>query len=274
MPTAPTLVAFAQAESAVNTGVNVTTASISWQTNDVVVAFTGCEGGTSGETLNTPTTTGSGISFGAAKQQHDSTGSDASGGCWAAVATANSSGTFSGSYTHVGGTGRNTVIGVYVFRGSAGIGNSAVTATPSSTRTLSLTPIGADGSICWFVGDWNADAVQSFSPAATTHGSGAPGPTASPYSQQIAGLVTFYIGELDDQTSSGAVSYGIGGSGTGPFTIIALEVKAAAGGDTTPPSVPTGLHTTAVGSTTADLAWTASTDDTAVTGYEVLVVGP
>lgn len=272
---ANSLVAFAQAESAVNTGVNVTTASVSWQTDDVVVVFTGCEGGTSGETMNTPTTTGTGISFGASQQQHDSTGSDASGACWAAVATANSSGTFSGSYTHVGATGRNTVVGVYVYRGSAGIGNSAITASfPSSGRTISLTPTGADGSIAWFVADWNADAAQSFTPAATTHSSGSPGPTASPYSQQIAGRVTYYIGELDDQTSAGAVSYGIGGSGTGPFTIIAIEVKASAGGDTTPPSVPTGLHTTAVGSTTTDLAWTASTDDTAVTGYEVLVVGP
>lgn len=246
MPTPPTLVAFAQAESAVNTGVNVTTASVSWQTNDVVVVFTGCEGGAAGETLNTPTTTGTGLSFGAAQQQHDSTGSDASGGCWAAVASASSSGTFSGSYTHVGATGRNTAVGVYVFRGSAGIGNSAITASfPSSGRTISLTPTGADGSIAWFVADWAADAVQSLTPAATTHTSGSPGPTASPYSQQVAGLVTFYIGELDDQASAGAVSYGIGGAGTGPFTIIAIEVKASAGGGpaTSGPPLTPGMIT-------------------------------
>lgn len=237
MPTAPTLVAFAENEAAVDTDVAVTTASISWQTDDVVVAITGCEGGASGETLNTPTTTGSGISFGSAQQAHNSTGSDASGAVWAAVASAGSSGTFSATYSHVGATGRNTVIGVYVFRGSAGIGNSAITATPSSTRTVSLTPTGADGSICWYTGDWNADATQSFTPTATTHGAGSPGPTASPYSQQIAGRVTYYIGELDDQTSAGAVDYGIGGSGTGPFTVLAIEVKAGAGAAQPQPTV-------------------------------------
>lgn len=231
MPTPPTLVAFAVAEAAVNTDVAVTSPSVSWQTGDVVEVFLGCEGGTDGETLNTPTTTGSGISFGAAQKLHNSTGADASGGCWAAVATADSSGTFSGTYTHVGGTGRNTIIAVLVHRGSAGIGNSAMTASfPSSSRVLALTPTGADGSISWFVADWNADAVQSFTPTPTSHGAGSPGPTAAPYTQQISGRVTYYIGELDDQTSSGSVDYGIGGSGTGPFTIIAIEAKAAAGG--------------------------------------------
>ena len=162
---------------------------------------------------------------------------------------------------------------MYVFRGSAGIGNSNIY-TGTSPTGLSLTPTGADGAVCWGVFDWAADTAQSFSPAATTHSAGSPGPTASPVSAQIAGKFTYYVGDLDDQTSAGAVSYGIGGAGTGPFTIVALEVKASSAGDTTPPSVPTGLHTTAVGSTTTDLAWTASTDDTAVTGYEVLVVGP
>lgn len=40
------------------------------------------------------------------------------------------------------------------------------------------------------------------------------------------------------------------------------------------PSVPTGLTVTSVGSTTANLSWTASTDNVAVTGYEVTIFGP
>lgn len=43
--------------------------------------------------------------------------------------------------------------------------------------------------------------------------------------------------------------------------------------DTTAPSIPAGLSATATSSTTVDLAWTASTDDTAVTGYEYRVNG-
>src|SRR5207245_1111362 len=39
--------------------------------------------------------------------------------------------------------------------------------------------------------------------------------------------------------------------------------------DTTPPTTPTGLTAAAVGSTGANLSWSASTDNVAVTGYIV-----
>ncbi len=41
------------------------------------------------------------------------------------------------------------------------------------------------------------------------------------------------------------------------------------GGDTTPPSVPTGLSATAISSTQVNCSWTASTDNVGVTGYKV-----
>src|SRR5206468_2670430 len=41
------------------------------------------------------------------------------------------------------------------------------------------------------------------------------------------------------------------------------------GGDTTPPTVPGNLRSTGVTSGSVSLAWDASTDDTAVTGYDV-----
>lgn len=46
-----------------------------------------------------------------------------------------------------------------------------------------------------------------------------------------------------------------------------------AAGDVTPPTVPTGLGTTAIGPTSADLSWTASTDAVGVTGYDIQVIG-
>ena len=49
----------------------------------------------------------------------------------------------------------------------------------------------------------------------------------------------------------------------------ALATTLAAGGDTTAPTVPTGLAATPISTSQIDLAWTASTDDTGVTGYSV-----
>jgi len=74
---------------------------------------------------------------------------------------------------------------------------------------------------------------------------------------------------VTDRTGNGANQTAISGT-----SVAGSGSPLTAPSDTTPPSVPTGLHTTAVGSTTADLAWTASTDDVAVTGYEILVIGP
>ena len=44
---------------------------------------------------------------------------------------------------------------------------------------------------------------------------------------------------------------------------------ASGGGDTTPPTAPSGLTATAVNGTRIDLSWTASTDNVGVTGYQV-----
>ncbi|MET8984627.1 PHB depolymerase family esterase [Nonomuraea wenchangensis] len=45
---------------------------------------------------------------------------------------------------------------------------------------------------------------------------------------------------------------------------------AATGGDTTPPTAPAGLTASGTTTTGTSLTWTASTDDTGVTGYEIL----
>lgn len=220
---APTLVAASFGTAA--TGVSATSGSVSWQTSDVVVVIYGNEGLSA--TFLTPTTTGSGLSFTVAGSVTGS-GSQCGAGLATAVATANSSGTVTASIN--AGPSGNNFVGVYVFRGSQGVGNNAISTTPSSTKTVSLTPTAADGAICWGVFDFFADATVAFTPTPTTHTSGSPGPSATPTSAQVAGHYTYYWGELDDQTSSGAVSYGVGGTGTGPFTIVALEVKTGAGG--------------------------------------------
>ncbi len=55
----------------------------------------------------------------------------------------------------------------------------------------------------------------------------------------------------------------------------AYQAVLAAGGssDTNPPSVPTGLTSSNVAATSFDVSWSASTDDTGVTGYNVYLDG-
>lgn len=48
-----------------------------------------------------------------------------------------------------------------------------------------------------------------------------------------------------------------------------IATTSGVAGDTTPPSTPTNLTASAITQTTASLAWSASTDNVAVTGYEI-----
>ncbi|MFC1406550.1 MULTISPECIES: GH12 family glycosyl hydrolase domain-containing protein [Streptacidiphilus] len=60
------------------------------------------------------------------------------------------------------------------------------------------------------------------------------------------------------------------GLGTSSFSFAATTTgSGGGGGDTTPPSAPTGLTVTGTTSSSASLSWTAATDNTAVTGYDV-----
>src|SRR6266516_1085730 len=62
----------------------------------------------------------------------------------------------------------------------------------------------------------------------------------------------------------------LGDPGTGKTWDIAFdEVVVSTSADVTPPTVPTGLTATAIGAYRVDLSWTASTDDTGVTGYTI-----
>lgn len=57
--------------------------------------------------------------------------------------------------------------------------------------------------------------------------------------------------------------------GGGAWVMQVAAFKADAGVDTTPPSVPAGLNANATSSSQINLSWTGSTDNVAVTGYQV-----
>lgn len=74
--------------------------------------------------------------------------------------------------------------------------------------------------------------------------------------EKMLGLQTF-LGHAGDASTTDMLSaFGLAGQGGG-------------GGDTQPPSAPTGVSATATGASTVHLTWTAASDNVGVTGYRI-----
>ena len=198
------------------------TASVTWANGDIVGWGGTSEGATTNEAFTAPTATG--LTF--TQQANINAGSPAAhpaGAMYTAVAGSASSGAITGHFSNGTSTWNECV---WVWHNHNGVGNVSFTATPSATKTVALTPAGgADSGIMWVVGDWAGGTVT---------------PTASPTSpneitRQATGTAgyNYLSADISDQTSSGSVNYGITTTTTGPFTIIAVEIKGT-------PSVPSG----------------------------------
>ena len=70
-------------------------------------------------------------------------------------------------------------------------------------------------------------------------------------------------------TGNYSVSAPLTSSGRWVMQMVAFRAATSGGGDTSPPTAPSALSATATGTTTINLGWTASTDNTGVTGYRV-----
>ncbi len=85
-------------------------------------------------------------------------------------------------------------------------------------------------------------------------------------------LITHYSDILEDEivTTPGSYAGTATQNATGSWIMQMAAFKAATGGgDTSPPTMPTGLGVTAISSSQINLSWTASTDNVGVTGYEI-----
>jgi glucose/arabinose dehydrogenase len=137
------------------------------------------------------------------------------------------------------------------------IGGDLTPPTPPGTPTLvSATPNSA--TIKWTASTDNVgvtayDVYRDGQLCATVSGTTLTG-TCTGLSPNVT--YGFYVNARD---AAGSVSQP---SGTLPVTTPSSD-------DHTPPSVPTGVHTTSVTSTSLTLAWTASTDEVGVAGYRI-----
>lgn len=211
---APTRVSYAETASWSTTGASKSTASISFQTNDVLAVLALNEGGAGGGTFGTPTVTGATFTI-----QKFLKGTGALSGSMVACAVAAS--TTSAAVTVTNSNSANEWgFAVWVYRGSAGCGNSSEQHT--TTKTVALTATAADAAIVWGLADFNADVAAT---------AGTPTATTTNQKVQIASHYTIGVFDLTDQVSAGSVSYGFTGGGTvGPFSLVVLEIKASAGG--------------------------------------------
>ena len=206
--TPPQLVSYTQTSSWITGGASKSTASVSWNAGDVIVV---CGGAENSGGLGTPTAAG--LTFSSVRSNA------AAGTAASQLACATAAGTSSSTITmaYSGNSGDHWGFGVWVFRSHGGAGNSAEQHT--STRTVSLTPAGgAHSAVVYCTFDYGADTVQTVTPT----------PTNARQAARDTGRYTLYVDDLTDQASAGATSYGIGGTGSGPFSIVVFEVKGAA----------------------------------------------
>jgi hypothetical protein len=143
------------------------------------------------------------------------------------------------------------------------LGGATATGTSQSAPSVNITTTRANSIIIGGISDWNA-----VSGGSRTYRDGSVTERLYHY---VSGAFTAYG---FDRTAATATTYTEGLSsptGQSGGTVL-YEVRPNPPADTTPPSAPT-LTSPDQGSTTIDLSWTTSTDNVAVTGYEIYIGG-
>lgn len=215
--TAPTLISYTESTWNAGSAGTTKTITVSYNTNDVLIAIAGAEGP---DTLTV--SGGTGLTW--TKQKSNTAASSCGSSVSSSVAASNQTTqtitlTTSNNTDHYG-------FGVWVWRNSPGIGNFSEQHT--STKTVALIPAGgADSAVMWGAFDFSAGA----SPGVT------PTPTNSRQTLQDGTHYDAVVADITDQVSSGSVSYGLTVTGTtGPYSLVVAEVKGTSTGTT--PSIP------------------------------------
>lgn len=217
---APTIVSYAESDvTSTTTWQNITrtpsaittTASVSWSAGDFIVILCGAENASTGLLFQTPTATG--LTF--TKTAVGTTGAHC--GAMYATATAGSGGSSQISIIHDANVNNFCGYAIWVFSGHGGIGNTVAVSDFSSTKVRSLTAT-LHSTVVWAVFDWAAATPVSITPS--------PSHTRESAGHVTGANYTVYVADLED-VAAGAANYGVGGSGSGPFAIVAVEILGA-----------------------------------------------
>lgn len=228
---APTLVDYQQSDWTSKTNTSEVTPTVTFSAGDVVIVLGATEDNDNG-LLNTPT--GTGLTFSAITGTPTNTSGQTKLYAW--IATAASSGSSAVTATRGDGDTLLRGIAVFVFRGSDGLGNTAISASLGATTTQSLTRSQANSAIVQVWGDWNAtnDTTVTWTPSGETQR----------IAQYVSSSATLFVASWGDQGAAGTTSYGFSGFSGGKMSAITLEVKGTAGGAASllvPPSAMAAL---------------------------------
>jgi hypothetical protein len=197
----PTLVSYT--DVAWTTTTSPKTLSLTWQADDAIVAIFGCEG--------TSTFTISGPSLTLPTLQTNLGGTSCAAALFGGVQNyAGTAVTITGTSS---GSGLDWGFGIWVFRGVSVLGASYMNVA-LAPAAFSFTPFSTDPAVVWATFDFAGATVKTVVPT----------PTDARQAQQIGGRYSFYVSDLIDQTTAGAVSYGLGTITSGALTQIGCEI--------------------------------------------------
>lgn len=201
----PVLVSYTEV-AYTTTAATLASASVAWQTGDIISVMAADE--STSATLALPTATG--LTF--ATQRSNTAASSC--GMLDATAVAGSAGSsvvtvVKGTSTHMGG------FGVWVWRSSDGVGVSVEQHT--TTKTVALEPSDRHSAFYWSIADFSAQAItDALTPPATTTQEAA---------QESVSTYSVYSGNLNDLSLVASQNFGIIGTTVGgPYTIIVQEI--------------------------------------------------
>jgi hypothetical protein len=210
-------------------GVTRTTASFSVLAGDVLVAVSASEN----QTFTEITPTGGSLTWTTVKATATTNSAGTGLNSWTATVDVDKSMTF--ALTAAGTvSGHFWGFAVYVFRGSAGVGASAVTEQVSGSTNTSqaLTTLQANSAVLIISADWNA--VDGTTRTWTTINSITPtsgnGLERSYFRDSLT--YTVYTGYWNDVGATGSKTAGVSAPTGQRNSIIAIEVKGSAAADT------------------------------------------
>jgi hypothetical protein len=221
----PTVVSYGSSTFSDAGNTNEVVAGVSWQTGDIVLALGGVGNNAGANQLATPTVTGgtgTGLTFSLlASVNNNSAFDDAQVYVWSATAAGNGSGSIQSASS--AGSSRRNGIGIFVFRGTDGLG-TPVALDGSTAKTISLTRGGTNSHVVEILVDFNqvGDVVVDAAPSGAVR-----------FAEAEAGEADFFVLSWSDQGSTGTTAYGLTNhTGSVDMSGIAIEVLGTAGGGT------------------------------------------